>query len=328
MTKPKTDKEKQMELATVEVCNMVSKYQPQIALALPKHLSPDRMTRILITEVRRNPLLAVADRDSFFGAVIQCAQLGLEPGGGLGQVYLVPFWSNSKGCYEVQIIIGYQGMVELAERSGLVTISSGVIYENDVILALEKGTDEVFRLKPSFGKSGRGEIIGSFAVAKYKDGRAKFELLNMEDIEHARSYSKSSKKGPWVDHFAAMAKKTAIRALFKLVPKSPEIRDALMLDEKLESGEGQNLGNVLEDFKKDRNVVIDVGTAPQIEAEREELAQVKTILFSSKNPEQVKEVTEIMKNMKVASNTQNQIIDELEGKDIEADLMRLIKEHS
>lgn len=64
------------------------KIKNQLAMALPKHMSSDRMARIVTTEIRKTPALADANMQSFLGAVVQCSQLGLEPGGALGHAYL------------------------------------------------------------------------------------------------------------------------------------------------------------------------------------------------------------------------------------------------
>ena len=83
-------------------------FKKQLALAVPKHLSPDRMARIAATELRKTPALLNTTPASFLGAVMQSAQLGLEPGSALGQAYLVPYGN------QCQLILGYRGMIDLA----------------------------------------------------------------------------------------------------------------------------------------------------------------------------------------------------------------------
>ena len=95
-----------------------AKVKEQIALALPRHLTADRLARIALTEVRKTPALASCDQASFLGAIMQCAALGLEPGSALGHAYMIPFRNNKKNITEVQFIVGYRGMIDLARRSG------------------------------------------------------------------------------------------------------------------------------------------------------------------------------------------------------------------
>ena len=78
---------------------------PQFARAMPKHMDPDRLARIAMTEYRRNPVLGTCSPQSFFGALMQAAQLGLEPGL-VGHSYLVPFRNKKTGTTDVQFIIG------------------------------------------------------------------------------------------------------------------------------------------------------------------------------------------------------------------------------
>lgn len=63
----------------------------QLAAALPRHMSPDHMTRIVTTKIRKTPELAECDIQSLIGAVVQCSQLGLEPSNMMGHVYLLSF---------------------------------------------------------------------------------------------------------------------------------------------------------------------------------------------------------------------------------------------
>lgn len=232
---------------TNTLVDMVQKYEPQIRAALPRHITPERMTRIVMTEVRKNPKLAECDKASFFGAVIQCAQMGLEPGTGLGHAYLLPF--SNKGQMEVQLIVGYQGMIDLAERSGKVTIDAHVIYEKDEF-EFTLGVEPTIKHVPYFGSGDRGEVKGAYAVARYADGRFKFRVLSRSDIDAARNASKSGKSNysPWATHYDEMARKTAIRRLFKMLPKSPEsvLASAERIESKAEANESQELGNVFE----------------------------------------------------------------------------------
>lgn len=296
-----------------ELCNLVQKFEGQIKLALPKHLTASRMTRVLITEVRKNPKLATCDRASFFGAIITCAQLGLEPGSGLGQVYLIPYGR------EVQMQIGYQGMIELAERDGRVTVSANVVYEKD-IFEWEEGTSEFIKHKPFFGKDKPGEVVASYAVARYKDGRVKFRVCPLHEIEKARSASKSGSNGPWKTHFSEMARKTAIKRLFKLLPKSPEIARAIEIEEKEEIADSQGLSDVYVEFKKEHNVSI-----PEIDAETID-AQKESVLFSKDNEEQVKEVIQTLVKLGIEHPLeQTKIMEDLHGQDIEKGLHAILE---
>ena len=52
-------------------------FKEQLKSALPSFLTPDRMIRMALTELRLNPELQKCDPASFIGAIIRCAQIGL-----------------------------------------------------------------------------------------------------------------------------------------------------------------------------------------------------------------------------------------------------------
>ncbi len=80
-----------------------------MSMALPSTLTAERLTRIVMTEFKRPPALYKCSPESIFGAVMQCAALGLEPGSALGHCYLLPFGSgkDTQGRSNSQLIIGY-----------------------------------------------------------------------------------------------------------------------------------------------------------------------------------------------------------------------------
>lgn len=216
------------------------KIKEQMALALPKHMTADRLARIALTEIRKVPALARCDQTSFLGAIMQCAQLGLEPGGTLGHAYLLPFENRKKGITEVQFIVGYRGMLDLARRSGqIISIEARAVYAADRFhVAL--GLNPDLTHEPDWEAAERGPLRFVYAVAKLKDGGTQFEVMSRAEIERVRSQSKAGQNGPWVTHFDEMAKKTVIRRLFKYLPVSIELATAVGLDEQSEAGQHQD----------------------------------------------------------------------------------------
>ena len=222
------------------------KIKNQLAMALPKHMSSDRMARIVTTEIRKTPALADANMQSFLGAVVQCSQLGLEPGGALGHAYLLPFGNGKAkdGKSNVQLIIGYRGMIDLARRSGqIISISARTVREGDDF-HYEYGLNEDLKHTPKADES--AQITHVYAVARLKDGGSQFEVMTFNQIESVRKQSKAGDKGPWMTHWEEMAKKTVIRRLFKYLPVSIEIQQAVILDEKAEAGISQDNEMILD----------------------------------------------------------------------------------
>ena len=87
------------------VLKLFEAHKAQVAAALPKHMDADRMIRIALTTFRRTPKLLDCDPKTLFGAVISCAQLGLEPDGYRGEAYLLPYENRKLGTVDVQLIV-------------------------------------------------------------------------------------------------------------------------------------------------------------------------------------------------------------------------------
>lgn len=208
--------------------DLLKQMAPAMSEALPKHMSVDRLSRLAMTTIRTNPALKEADMGSLLGAVMQSAQLGLEPGL-MGHCYLLPFKNKNKGITEVQFIIGYKGMIDLARRSGHIkSIYAHAVYSNDEF-EYQLGLNADLIHKPAM--ENRGDFIGAYAVAHFKDGGYQFEFMSKSDIDKRKGRSKASKFGPWVTDYDEMAKKTVVRAMFKYLPISIEHQEQIAYDE-------------------------------------------------------------------------------------------------
>lgn len=204
---------------------------PAMKQALPKHMDVERLMRLTMTTIRTTPKLREADPGSVLGAVMQAAQLGLEPGL-LGQCYLLPFDNKKKGITECQFIIGYKGMIDLARRSGHIeSIYAHAVYEKDEF-EYELGLNPTLRHVPSMDAD-KGEFIGSYAVAHFKDGGYQMEFMPKAEIEKRRKASPggTSKYSPWNNYYEEMANKTVIRHMWKYLPISVEIQQHVAHDE-------------------------------------------------------------------------------------------------
>lgn len=215
-------------------------FKKQLALAIPKHLNADRLARIAATELRKTPDLINTTPASFLGAVMQSAQLGLEPGSALGQAYLVPFnkKDNKTGKWykECQLILGYRGMIDLARRSGQVlSLSAFAVHEGDDF-SYHLGLHPDIHHVPSCD-AGRIKkpIIFVYAVANLKGGGYQFEVMSRAEVEAVKAEAKS--KNVWDKYFEAMALKSVIRRLFKYLPVSIEALQVANVDAKREAGE-------------------------------------------------------------------------------------------
>lgn len=197
--------------------------------ALPTGISQERFARIALTELSKNPDLERCSPQSFLGAVMTAAQLGLEFGP-VGHAYLVPF----KG--KVTLIVGYKGYIDLARRSGkLQSIVARPVHENDVF-EFEYGTSEHLTHKPAL--TNRGPVIAYYGVALLADGGQVIHVMSPEDVNAFRGRSMASKNGPWVTDYDAMACKTVIRRMTPWLPMSVEAAQAVESDETVVNWDG------------------------------------------------------------------------------------------
>ena len=202
------------------VQSLIMKMKDQFALALPKHVSPDRFTRVALTIYNKTPKLKECTPQSLLACLMDCSSLGLEPDG--RKAHLIPYGN------QCTLIIDYKGLVELARRSGDIgDIHADVVYEKD-FFDFQFGNDSRLVHKPVL--VGGGKPVAAYSYVRLKDGTPSFEVMPVEAIEAIRGRSKASKSGPWVTDWAEMAKKTVFRRHSKWLPLSSEFQEAIEKD--------------------------------------------------------------------------------------------------
>jgi recombination protein RecT len=204
----------------------VKSMELEIKKALPSVITPERFTRIVFSALSATPQLNECTPQSFLGAMMSAAQLGLEPNTPLGQAYLIPFKNNKKGIVECQFQLGYKGILDLAYRSGEVSmIQAHIAYENDEF-SFEYGLNPDLKHVPAM--ENRGEAKWVYAMFKLQNGGYGFEVMSIADVRaHAKRYSQSYNSGfsPWATNFEEMAKKTVLKKVLKYAPlKSDFVR--------------------------------------------------------------------------------------------------------
>lgn len=209
--------DKQKNLRTLFEAN-----KSAIMAVLPKHVTADRLMKIALSMTSKDAKLLACNPKSLFRSVVECAALGLEPGGTLGEAYLVPFKD------ECTLIVGYKGLIKLARQSGEIkSIRARVVYGDDEF-QVEYGLRETITHIPKLGADERKDedIVAVYAIAEYNDGDPQFEVMTKGQVDAIRKRSASASSGPWVTDYAEMAKKTVIRRLSKVLPLSPEKSEA------------------------------------------------------------------------------------------------------
>lgn len=292
---------------------LIQKAMPDLIKAVPetakRYLTPDRMTKIFVSAVVRNPVLLQCTESSLLSSIAESVSLGLEPTGGvMGQAYLVPYRNNKTGKHEAQLIVGYRGLITLARRSDQVSsIDAHVVYARDNF-QIEFGMTPILKHSPTFEKE-RGEIIAAYCIGVMKDGSKQCEFMTREEIESIKARSRARDVGPWKTDFAEMCRKTVVRRSIKYMPMSIELARALDNEDVVENGDEpeykiyemepkqieSQLDRIKNKAKKNNGQSADTKENKENKSEETETTQV--IINSLNKAKTVTEVDEIVENV-------------------------------
>ncbi len=211
---------------------MLDRMKPQMALALPKHMTADRMARLALTAFSTNKALQNCKTDSILASLMTATQLGLEPGIG-GQGYLIPY---KDAC---TFVPGWKGLVDLVARSGRATVWTGAVYAGDQF-DYQLGDEPFCRHKPG---DSEGDFTHVYAIGRVKDaqmpvievwtrGKVKKHLAQYNKVGQ-RHYAMASES-----NFEMYARKVALLQVLKYMPSSIELNNAMAVSHAAEAGQG------------------------------------------------------------------------------------------
>ena len=223
--------------------DLMTALQPKMAAVLPKHLTPERMVKVVLAAAMRVPGLYSCTKESIVKSVMDAAQLGLDCGGALGSAYLIPYKDTCT------LIVGYRGMIDLARRSGQIeSIEARPVFQGDDF-ELEYGLRSRILHKPKWEQApDPAKLLGCYVVAHFVNGGHHVEWMSRAEIDAIRKRSKASGSGPWVTDYVEMAKKTVVRRAFKWLPMSTELATTLAsIDADSAAGTGgARIGDILD----------------------------------------------------------------------------------
>jgi recombination protein RecT len=225
----------EIQIARKNVIGLLESQKAQITMALPKHLTADRLCRVAVTEMSKNPKLFECTPTSILASIIMAAQLGFEVGV-CGQAYLVPY----KGV--CQLVPGWQGFVDLISRAGRASVWTGAVREGD-LFDYTLGSSPKLEHRP--GDEDGGDFTFVYAVGWVKGAQwPVIEVWSRAKVKkHLTTYNKVGGM-----HYALAnennlemyGRKVALLQVMKYMPKSIEIQTAQSLEYR--AGDGlQNL---------------------------------------------------------------------------------------
>ena len=211
----------------------LKRYWPRISAVMPKAMNQERMFQLAVSCYNQTPELAQCSPQSVMSCLMRCSALGMEPSAvdGLGRAYIIPFNNRKTGRKEATFILGYKGMIDLARRSGQIRdISARAVHDGDEF-RYEYGLNEDLVHIPSTEPVEKRPMTHVYMVAHFKDGGHYIEVMSKSEVDAVRGRSRSSKSGPWVTDYEAMALKTVIRRAFRMMPVSVEAAQAVQVDD-------------------------------------------------------------------------------------------------
>lgn len=234
-----TEENMSTEVATQKTASPVATFsktlermKPQIALALPKHMSADRMARLALTAFSSNKDLQMCSTDSILSSLMTATQLGLEPGIN-GQGYLIPYKNKCS------FVPGWKGLVDLVSRAGRATVWTGAVYQGDKF-DYQLGDEPFCRHKPGDGGDAFTHV---YAIGRVKDAQMPvIEVWTRAKVQkHLAKYNKVGNRHYALtdeNNFEMYARKVALLQVLKYMPSSIELSNAIAVSHAAESGQG------------------------------------------------------------------------------------------
>lgn len=259
----------------VALQKLLTAHKANLQKALAKHMDPDRLIRIAVSAMHRQPTLQNCSIQSIVNSVVLSGVLGLEPNTPLGHAYLIPY---GKEC---TFQPGYRGLMHLAIKSGSVKrFSPALVFEGDEF-EQELGMNEKFRHVPMQQSD---EWLGAYSFARTPDGEYTWLYLPKANILHIRdtfsqSY-KTQKTSPWITSEDEMALKTAIKRHIKRLDVTIEVARAADLDDQADKdGKQESFIDIefqeLAKSSEEADLITQGSRQKQEDAKEDKLAELK-----------------------------------------------------
>ena len=253
----------------------MDKLKPQLALALPKHLSADRMSRLALTAFSTSPQLRDCDMKSIAASIMTAGQLGLEPGVN-GAGFLVPYGTTCT------FVPGWKGLVDLVSRSGRGTVFTGVIFKDQEYTFID-GAKRDLIIHNETDLDDPADITHAYAIGWVKDASMPIiELWRVSKIKkHRDKYNKQGQKHYSFRDWEMYARKVPLLQVIKYMPCSIEVANAVALSDAADRGRGAVIeGGFVVEENEPRDVDQDTGEihdAPKIEEKQPQTVPQQTL---------------------------------------------------
>lgn len=237
----------------------------------------------------RNPQIAACTPESIILSLHTSAKLGLLPDGVEGAI--VP--RKKAGVPEAQFEAMYQGLVKAYLRTGKVKRVWAEKVLKGEKFSVHGGSNPRIEheLDMTLNRESWDDLVCTYAIAEFMDGTQVYFPCSKAELERIRA--NAPENGPWKNHPVAMAWKTPLKRLRKLVPLEPELQRVLAQQE-AEEGSVDIEGTVVGAAPTTLEGVLGIDTKPappevwyfdiRIEEKYQRFDEWKAQLTGSKHP--------------------------------------------
>ena len=194
-----------------------------------------RFATSIVSAYQATPALRECTNSSIVNAALLGEALDLSPAPQMGHYHLVPFNNRAKGCKEVQFVLGYKGLLQLAVRSGCYKKLNVLPIKQGELVRFDPLEEEIeVSIIPDEEVREKSPTIGYYAMFLYENGFRKAMYWSKEKmLSHADRYSAAFSKASyekiqkgeipekdlwkyssfWYKDFDSMAVKTMLKQL-------------------------------------------------------------------------------------------------------------------
>ena len=212
----------------VQIKRELARFRPIIAKLLNgTGVTEETFTAWVANALRAQPKLWGCDPDTVIGSALKCAQLGLAPNDGRNLAWIIPYG------HVAQFQLGYGGVMELARRAvpGL-RFDGQAVHPNDEF-DVDYGKAEPLTHRPAVAmqKPRGGDAYAWYVRAVFPDGSAQVQVLDKEQVEYHRLFSKQPNGEMWTKSYSAGALKSCVLDMRRWLPASAQLSAAIVADE-------------------------------------------------------------------------------------------------
>jgi len=230
------------ERAIVVIREELEKRETDLLKVLPPGMDAERFMRVSLLAVSKNPEILACTPGSIIRAIIEAAEIGLEPTGSLNRAWLVGYKDKDKPRPEATLMIGYQGYADLMRDSGKVRrITTEVVYEGDHFKVVKGSEEPRIEHEPAYLTKDPSKITFVYGIAWFADGGTQQEVMSHAQVEAIRARSRQRNGPTWTQNWPQMARKTLIRRLANYVPLTARAVEAIARDDEREYGASPSL---------------------------------------------------------------------------------------